>query len=278
MSDSAAITVLMSVYNGRPYLEEAIKSIVNQTFSEFEFLIIDDASTDGSRELLKEWDAKDERIRLILHDKNRGLGYALAEGVEAACGKWIVRMDDDDISLPHRIETQVAYLEEHPEVDILGAWAVDINAEGKQAGERKYPTNHEEIEQVIWTNPIIHPTAVLRKSAIERVGSYDPAVRKRQDYDLWFRCLEGGLRFANVPEVLLEYRITDDHYQRNDVQVAWEQAKMGWAGCWRIGASPVSYIGVGVPLLRAMLPQRANKFLHRQLHRIDPRRKEAAAH
>lgn len=122
MSDSVAITVLMSVYNVLPYPEEAIESISNQTFAEFEFLIIDDPSTDASRELLKEWNSKDECIRLILHDKNRGLGYVLAEGVEAASVNWVVCMDDDDMSLPYRIETQVAYPEKHPEIDILDSY------------------------------------------------------------------------------------------------------------------------------------------------------------
>ena len=265
----------MSVYNGLPYLNEAVKSIIEQTYEDFEFLIIDDASTDESRSLLEEWSERDNRIRLVTHEVNKGLGYALHEGVDMALGKWIVRMDDDDIALPERIEKQISHVSSHPEIDILGTWAMDVDQEGTPIRKRTYPTDHEDIARLIWTNPVVHPTAMLRKSAIKEVGSYDPAVEKRQDYELWFRCLEGGLRFANLPEVLLKYRFTGDYYKRNDLKVAWDQAKMGWKGCWRVGASPLSYAGVSVPLLRSLLPRRANAFVHRQLHRIDPRRNQA---
>jgi glycosyltransferase involved in cell wall biosynthesis len=275
MRTSSPITVLMSVYNGRPYLNEAVESILEQTHEDFEFLIIDDASTDGSREILEGWANRDDRIRLILHDENCGLGYSLNEGTREAHGTWIARMDDDDISVRSRLKKQVAYLERNPNTDVLGAWAVDIDGEGNKLSRRTYPINHGEIARLIWTNPIIHPTVFFRKAAIQAVGSYDPTVRKRQDYELWFRCLQGGLRFANIPEILLKYRFTGDYYERNDLQVAWNQAKMGWRGCWRVGASPVAYAGVGVPVLRALLPQRMNAFLHRQLHRIDPRRKSS---
>ena len=272
MSDcTPSVTVLMSVYNGLPYLNQAIKSVLNQTFSDFEFLIIDDASTDGSRKALKEWANRDDRIRLVLHEENEGLGYSLNEGVKEAYGLWIARMDADDISLDERLEEQITYLREHPSIDVLGTWAVDIDSEGRRLRQRTYPVEHEEIARLIWTNPLIHPTVMFRKSAVQAVGSYDSTVRKRQDYELWFRCLDAGLGFGNLPKVLLKYRFTGDYYDRNDLKVAWEQAKMGWQGCWQVGASPLAYLGVSVPVLRSMLPKRLNAFLHRQLHRIDPR-------
>jgi glycosyltransferase involved in cell wall biosynthesis len=266
------VTVLMSVYNGLPYLEGAVNSILNQTFSDFEFLIIDDYSNDESREKLKRLENQYERIRVILHSKNRGLGYSLHEGVREAQGKWIARMDDDDISCSHRLERQLEYLSDNPDIDVLGSWVEDIDKEGNKIDKRTYPVEHSDIERIIWTNPLIHPTVIFRKSAIKSVGSYDPSIRKRQDYELWFRCLEGGLRFGNVPELLLKYRFTENYYKRNDFGVAWEQAKMGWKGCWRIGASPIAYLGVGVPVLRSMLPRKLNEFVHRKLHIVDPRR------
>ena len=274
MQTSFSVTVLMSVYNGRPYLSKAIRSISEQTYEDFEFLIIDDASTDGSLSVLERWARRDDRIRILRHETNRGLGYSLHEGVREARGDWIVRMDGDDVALPERIERQLSHLSVHPSVDILGTWAVDVDQEGKPIRKRRYPTTHEDITRLIWTNPIVHPTAMLRKSAIQEVGSYDPTVEKRQDYELWFRCLEGGLRFGNLPEVLLKYRFTGDYYKRNGLKVAWDQAKMGWRGCWRVGASPLSYLGVSIPLLRSLLPHSINAFAHRQLHRVDPRRTE----
>lgn len=267
-----SLSVLMSVYNGRPYLEEAIESIINQTFTEFEFLIIDDASTDGSRELLKEWDAKDERIRLILHDQNRGLGYALAEGVEAACGKWIARMDDDDIACPNRLQKQLKFVEENPGIDILGGWAVEIDTDGNPTRLRQVPISHEDIVRLIWTIPVIHPTVMFRRRAIQQVGSYDIALRRRQDYDLWFRCAAAGLRFANIPEPLIHYRFTDNYYEKNDLSTALDQVRIGWRGCCLTGASPIAYIGVMAPLIRALLPRRLSKWLQELLNKFDPRK------
>jgi len=271
--ESPQVTVLMSVYNGRPYLQTAVESILDQTYRDYEFLIVDDASTDGSRSKLKAWADRDDRIRLVLHDENRGLGYSLHEGVKKARGEWVARMDADDFALPERLETQMSYLQKYPSVDVLGSWAVDIDESGSRLRRRAYPIEHKEIARLIWTNPLVHPTVVFRRLSILDIGSYDPTIRKRQDYELWFRCLEGGLRFGNVPKILLGYRFTGEYYERNDVQVAWDQAKMGWQGCWRIGASPLAYLGVGVPLVRTLLPRFMNRFLHRQLHRVDPRRR-----
>ena len=124
---SASITVLMSVYNGLPYLSKAIDSILGQTYPDFEFLIIDDQSTDGSAEILDHYARQDKRIRIIKNEQNRGLGYNLALGVETATTPWIARMDADDIAIADRLALQMSYLEQHPEVDILGGYAININ-------------------------------------------------------------------------------------------------------------------------------------------------------
>jgi glycosyltransferase involved in cell wall biosynthesis len=269
------ITVLMSVYNGRPYLNEAVESIVEQTHEDFEFLIIDDASTDGSRSILEEWAGRDGRIRLILHDENRGLGYALAEGIKEARAPWIARMDDDDIAFPDRLERQVQYLEEHPNIDILSSWAIEIDAQGEPIRLRQVPTSHEDIIRLIWTIPVIHPAVLFRRESIQRVGSYSSALRRRQDYDLWFRCAAAGLRFANIPEPLIYYRFTDDYYSKNDLRTALDQVQIGWKGCRMVGASPVAYVGVMAPLVRALLPKRLSKFIQLLLHKFDPRQEQA---
>jgi len=269
------ITVLMSVYNGLPYVERAIESIINQTFYDFEFLIIDDASTDGSREALKRWANRDERIRLVFHNKNRGLGYSLNEGMREARGTWIARMDDDDISFPDRLERQIAYLSEHPNVDILSGWAIDCNADGKPLRLRQVPVSHEEIVRLIWTIPMIHPAVIFRREAILDVGSYSAELRRRQDYDLWFRCAAEGLRFANLPEPLIYYRFTDNYYNKNDLDTALDQVKIGWRGCRLVGAGPIAYIGVLAPLVRALLPRQLSKGLQKLLLKFDPRAQQS---
>jgi glycosyltransferase involved in cell wall biosynthesis len=261
----------MSVYNGNPYIDTAIKSVLKQTFDNFEFLIIDDASTDGSREKLERWRKRDDRIRLVYHSENRGLGYSLREGVRKARGDWIARMDDDDISLADRLERQVSYLAEHPEVDILSGWAIDCNETGEPLRIRQVPTSHEQIVQLLWTIPIVHPAVVFRRESILEAGSYSPDLRRRQDYDLWFRCASEGHRFANLPEPLIYYRFTDDYYKKNDLNTALDQVKIGWRGCRRVGAGPIAYLGVLAPLVRALLPRPLSKLLQDFLHRFDPR-------
>jgi len=267
-----SVTVLMSVYNGLPFLTKAIESIIHQTYTDFEFLIIDDASSDGSRDVLREWRDRDERIRLILHEENRGLGYALAEGTKKARTPLVARMDADDIAVLDRLEAQVDYLERNPDVDILGGWAEECDKHGKTIGHRTYPTDHDDIVDMVWASPIIHPTVMFRKEKILAVGGYDASLRKRQDYDLWFRCHEAGHTFANLPKSLIRYRFTDNHFRRNNWRVALDQALIGWRGCMRVNASLVAYIGVAFPLLRSLFPQCLHAKIVGIARSVDPRK------
>lgn len=264
------ITVLMSVHNGLPYLAAAVESILSQTFTDFEFLIIDDASTDGSATLLESYN--DSRIRIIKNKECKGLGFNLRVGVEEACGTWVARMDADDIALPERLQVQRDYAHAHPDVDIIGSWATDINAAGEPLGLRRMPLNHEEIVRYIWTCPIIHPTAFFNKAAVQRAGSYGTE-RRRQDYALWFRCASAGLRFANIPQVLLQYRFADEYFRKNNVLALFDQATIGWKGCKMVKASPVAYVGVGVPLLRGLFPKSLQRHVSALQKRFDPRYK-----
>ena len=268
------VTVLMSVYNGLPFLERAIKSIVNQTFSDFEFLIVDDASTDGSSEILRTWSKRDDRIRIITNETNQGLGYCLDLGVKDARAPLIARMDDDDVSLPRRLQTQIDYLQRNPEVDVLSSWAIDCDANETPMRVRQCPIRHEDIRRLVWTIPFIHPAVVFKRDAVLKVGSYDPSLRRRQDYDLWFRCAAADLRFANIAEPLILYRFTGDYYSKNDWRVALDQARIGWRGCKLVGAGPVAYIGVMAPLLRSLLPGPMQGIAHKIMNRLDPRRSE----
>jgi glycosyltransferase involved in cell wall biosynthesis len=263
----------MGVHNGLPYLDEAVASVLSQTFKDFEFLIIDDASTDGSVAALQRWAERDARVRLVMHKRNRGLGYVLHEGMQLARAPLVARMDDDDVAMPDRLEAQVDFLQRHDRVDVLGGWAEDCDEEGRTTGYRLYPTRHDDLASLMWTIPLIHPAVMMRREAVLAVGSYDPTLRRRQDYDLWMRALAAGLRFANLPKTLIRYRFTNAYYQKNDWRVAWTQARIGWRGCWRAGLGGVAYLGVAWPLVRAVLPAPLEKWVHRQAHRFDPRRR-----
>lgn len=264
------ITVLMSVYNGLPYLNDALDSIINQSFKNFEFLIIDDCSNDGSLEILKEYAAKYSQINLVVNKNRAGLGANLKKGVDMAQGQWIARMDADDIAMADRLSTQLDFAKNNPEIDIIGSYATDINEDGEELGLRKMPLNDEQIKKYIWTCPIIHPTAFLRKGALLRAGSYGTE-KRRQDYALWFRCAASGLNFANIPQVLLKYRFADEYFRKNNFSALIDQIKIGWRGCILVKAPIIAYIGVTVPLLKALLPASISRFISNILKKFDPR-------
>lgn len=273
-SDGPQVTVLMGVYNARRYVEVAIRSILDQTFSDFEFLIVDDASTDGSDDLIRTIATQDTRVRFVRLDTNVGLGEVLNRGVREARGQYIARMDADDISVRDRLEVQLDYFARHPEIDVVGSYAIDVAEDGRVLRQRRVPLTHDRIVNLIWTCPIIHPTVMFRREAILRAGSYKPEHRRRQDYDLWFRCAHAGLRFANIPLPLVRYTHSVNTFRRNDLKATWTQVKIGLNGCKLVGAGAYAYIGTVAPLFEAMLPKNLRFKFADLKARIDPRQRD----
>ena len=203
---SPYVTVLMSVYNGEKYLKEAIDSILNQTFEDFEFLMIDDGSTDQSLKILRSY--KDPRLRIVQNEKNIGLIKSLNKGLKLAQGKYIARMDADDISLPERLEKQVTFMDVSPKIGVCGTW---LQAFGEiKRTVVKSPLNHEDIiARMFCDNSIWHPTVIFRKDIIDRYHLfYDENAQGCEDYKLWVEMTKVTI-LANLPEVLLLYRIHD---------------------------------------------------------------------
>lgn len=198
------VTVLMSVYNGESYLNEAVDSILTQTFTDFEFLIIDDASTDSTPEILRSY--VDPRIRIIINEKNQGLTKSLNKGLEIAVGEYIVRMDADDISLPERLEVQVKFMENNPEIYVCGSWIEIIGCNSGEIWE--YPTDSNEIKcKHLFECSIAHPSVIFKKDLPDQNHlRYDPTFKRSQDYDLWVRISTSYL-LANIGKVLLKHRI-----------------------------------------------------------------------
>lgn len=198
------ISVVMAVHNGMPFLSEAVDSILGQSFREFEFIVIDDASSDGSFRLLREID--DERVRTITNKKQLGLSRCLNKGLAAAKGKYIARMDHDDISLPGRLAAQLDYLEANPKIDVLGTWARTLGLRREQTW--KYPTGDSEIRaEMLFNSVLVHSSVMLRRSSFAKYKlRYAPKVARAQDYELWRRAAK-HLHFANLRKVLLRYRI-----------------------------------------------------------------------
>jgi len=208
-----SVTVLMSVYNGEKYLSDAIDSILNQTFPDFELLIINDGSIDGSSEILHNYSQQDKRIRLH-HQTNQGLIAALNKGLELARGKFIARMDADDVSLPERLAIQLAFLEAHPDVGVLGSGAVAMDSSGISSYTVQFPMQHDVLRWFLcFTNPIVHPTAMMRQPIVAQVGGYNAAAVHAEDYDLWCRlcCVT---RLSNLQNVLLLLRKHDSNVSK----------------------------------------------------------------
>ena len=147
--DSPKVSVIMSVYNGEKYLKEAINSILNQTFKDYEFIIVNDASTDKSIKILEEYAKKDNRIGLIHNEKNIGLTRSLNKAIKSANGAYIARQDADDISLPPRLEEEVNFLDKHPTVGLVGSYAWMIDEKGKILSDFKICTDNEDIKKKI---------------------------------------------------------------------------------------------------------------------------------
>ena len=198
------ITVLMSVHNGLPYLAEAVASILAQTFGEFEFLILDDASTDGTRDFLRT--QTDPRIRIIKLPQNIGLTAALNVGLREARGELIARQDADDVSDPRRLELQLGFLAGHPSCAVVGSQAWLVDKDGRSLGKKNFPLSYRGIAFAhLFDNALAHSAVTFRKAA---VGQYDEAWPASQDYELWSRISERHA-LANLPERLVTLRVLD---------------------------------------------------------------------
>lgn len=202
------VTVLMPVYNGEHYLREAIESILNQSFSEFEFLVIDDGSTDHSAEIVASYN--DPRIRVLRNGRNLGLIATLNSGIEIAKGEYIARMDCDDVSLPERLEKQVAYLDENPDCAVIATHVMLMDESGAPRGtwsdDAKTATYGEIRSFLPKANCIAHPSVMIRTEILKRYR-YNPAQTAAEDYDLWLRLCADGVRIEKITEPLLRYRL-----------------------------------------------------------------------
>jgi glycosyltransferase involved in cell wall biosynthesis len=201
------VSVVMSVFNGETFLSEAIESILGQIFDNFEFLVIDDGSTDRTPEILSTYERQDPRVRII-RQENKGRATSLNIGINLAKTEFIARMDADDISLPHRFREQIEFLDRHPEVGLLGG-AVELIKDSDHVVTTVRPTTQDsEIQSLMLQgrNPMWHPTVVMRKEIVIAVGGYRKPLLDADDYDLFLRMGECS-QIANLNKFVLKYRI-----------------------------------------------------------------------
>ncbi|HRK34140.1 MAG TPA: glycosyltransferase [Candidatus Hydrogenedentes bacterium] len=216
-----AISVITPVYNNASYLPEALDSILGQTFSDFEFILVNDGSTDNSLEVLETYARRDPRIRISSRE-NRGYISALNEGLAMARSEFIARMDADDVALPGRFEKQMNYMNAHPECVVVGGRVLLIDSDGMPLREMCTETEHEEIDAAHLAGrggTIVHPAMLARRAAIDAIGQYSNAYPWAEDLDFFLRLAEVG-KVANVPDIILRYRqhLSSIGYSKSELQ------------------------------------------------------------
>lgn len=226
MQTQPAVSVLMPAYTAQDYVAIAIESILSQTFSDFEFIIIDDGSSDKTPLIIKEYAKKDERIVFLQNSQNLKISQALNLGLEIARGEFICRMDADDWSYPNRLEYQLEFMRKNPEVVICGADIEVCDENLKTLNRRIYPKTNADIRKKIFRlNPFAHPVTFYQTEIAKKAGAYDPNFNLVEDYDLYFRLGKFG-QFANIPKVLLKLRT---HPQSLSVKSISAQARLNFS-------------------------------------------------
>ena len=201
------VSVVMAVYNGELYLAQAVESILGQSFADFEFIVVNDGSTDRTSQILAGY--RDPRLK-VLHQPNRGLAPSLNRGIRASAGTYIARMDADDISEPDRLRLQVEFLDTHPDYVLVGTNALVMTEDGIPLYQKDGPQQDDELREVLthgYESPFVHGSVMFRKSVAIACGLYHEKMKTAQDLLLWRQMIKMG-KVANLPDVLYRYRIT----------------------------------------------------------------------
>ena len=206
MKSDVLVSVVMSVFNGERFLGEAVESILAQSFADFELIVINDGSSDASGKILDTFRKQDPRV-CVYEQENKGLVESLNRGCSLAQGRYIARMDADDIAIPERLALQVGFMEESPTVGVLGGAVQIVNKAGKGLTISRNPSSDHDIRAaLLHGSPFWHPTVLMRKDALDKVGGYRKAFVEAEDYDLWLRLAE-HYQLRNLDSVLLKYRL-----------------------------------------------------------------------
>lgn len=253
------VSIIMSVYNCEATLTEAVESIFNQTYTNWEFIVCDDASTDGTLELLTQLAERDRlgRVKIITNDTNMRLAYSLNRCLEVASGELIARMDGDDISEPDRLARQVEYLTEHPEIDLVGSAMRRFNH--LREGEVIHPAAAAPDKWTMGRSskaPFFHATILARREIFDRIGNYTVAWRTQrgQDADLWFKFFAAGFVGHNLPEPLYRVREDAEAIRRRTPKVRLWSFLTYVIGARALGYGPSAYARASANLMKIFVP------------------------
>lgn len=249
------ISVLISLYDKESpkFLVHCLESLTKQTRQPDEVVIVFDGPVnDALANVVDEFCTFLSIVKVKL-TTNSGLAIALNEGLKYCSGDLIARMDTDDVCVAERLEKQERYIILN-RLDIVGTAASVIDFNGEITGIRVNPESHDDIVKKLWCNPFIHPSVMFVKASLDKIGAYDNSLRRRQDYELWFRAAKHGLRFGNLQDKLIEYRFDLHTLQKQSPKLAWTQGKIGFTGSMSCKLGLMKSLVCFVPFVRSLLP------------------------
>lgn len=252
--DNPKISVIMGIYNCEEILSQAIESVINQTYSEWELIMCDDGSKDNTYKIACDYAEKYENIHVLKNEKNMRLAYSLNRCLEVAKGKYIARMDADDLNLPERLEKQVEFLENHDEYELVSCRSMvfengkDKGIRGKEGCPGKY--------SLLKTTPFMHPTIMMRKSAYDSLGGYLVAEKtiRGEDMELWFRFFEKNYTGYILNDILYKYHESKDDFKKRSLKAAYGHMQIMIEGYRRLQFPLWYYPFVLKPILAAVIP------------------------
>ena len=254
------VSIIMGVYNEENNLEKCIDSILRQTYTNWEFIICNDCSKDGTQDILNEYTRKDKRIRVLNNNENSGLASALNNCLAVAGGEYIARMDADDISLPERLEVQVAYMEAHPEIDCVGCNRILFDETGNRGIflAIEYPDKRI----LLKATPFAHPTIMMKKCVYDELGGYTVSkdTTRAEDLDLWIRFYAKGYKGYNLQFPLYKYHVSREDYKKRSFKAAVQTSKVYMRGYEILNFPWYSRIYALKPIISALLP---NSFMYK---------------
>jgi glycosyltransferase involved in cell wall biosynthesis len=243
------VSVLMTTYKNAPaVVSRAVESVLNQTYGDLELILVFEPN-DPATSVIREKYRHDSRLVLIENEKRLGRSESYNLGLRLARGRYLARMDADDYSYPGRLERQIAFLRDHPEVSVLGANARILDHKGSVVGVRRFPLNHADIVKVlIFANPMLHPTIVWDRDQVGREVQFDQRFsRFCDDLELWMRFIAQGHRFANLPDVLLDYQQPENHRRpRNNWRLNFKARLVHWRLALRHPGMLVGILAFGI--------------------------------
>lgn len=254
--DNPLVSIIMGVYNEENTIDTCINSIIRQTYQNWELIICDDCSTDGTMKIIENFQKNDERIIVLHNNQNMKLAASLNNCLKVAKGKYIARMDADDESLPQRLETQIGFLEEHPEYDVVGCNRIIFDENGNRGMRTSVEFPNQEI--LVKDTPFAHPTIVMKKSVYDALGGYTVAedTMRAEDLELWFRFYEKGYTGYNLQENLYRYREGVDDLKKRTMKAAVQTSKVFMKGYRRLRFPWYMRVWALKPIFVAIVPRK----------------------